>query len=145
MRSQLPELLPDLVQSMTWNTFVFSEFSNWRSRFKYHHAVLGTGFTESPFGLLTSHCKTASPCWASGTRTAGPGGILPSRSRRLYPGPDPGTLTVPCLSPYQSADEPVSSGKKKSNSNTVRLAGLDLLIWITCIHSPSMLTVTAVI
>ena len=72
--------------------------------------LLRTVGTHWPsFGVLTSRCRTASLCWDCRTRTAGPGGILLSWSSRLHPGPDPGTLTARCFSPWQSADAPLSS------------------------------------
>lgn len=78
--------------------------------------------------MLTSHCKTASLCWACWTRTAGPGGILLAWSHRLYPEQDPGILTVPCLSPWQSTDAPVSS--KKNKTQCLRLGFFNSLIVI---------------
>lgn len=97
------------------------------------------------FGVLTSHCKTASLCWACGTRTAEPGGILLLWSRRLYPGLDPRTLTVLCLSPFQSTDAPVSSRKNKIQTvNVIRWPGSTPLNHSYQLHSPFMILIAVI-
>lgn len=60
---------------------------------------------------LTWRCTIGSLYSAYGTRTAEPADILLCWSRCLYPGPDSGTRTAPGLSPWQSTDERVSSGR----------------------------------
>lgn len=101
-----PELLPDFHLSLDMEYVCFS--SKYCSTFGFYW--INCPRTDWIY-WLTSHCTTASLCWAFGTRTAGPAGILLWWSHRPYPGSDPGTRTVPCLSPWQSTAAPASSGE----------------------------------
>lgn len=88
-------------------------------------------FTSFSFAALTSHCRTACLCWACGTRTSGPGGILPLWSRCLCPSPDPGTRTARCSSPWRSTNAPSRSRRKKMETRW------DQGPWIYCSESNS--------